>query len=112
MSNASRDPSRRVELTPRLSGPVWRKVRSALELIQVRLRIPIVLVFAALVVGRWDVIRNYWDKLTRLAPSESIASHPVSADTEYFCPMAPGRGLGLAGPLRRLQHGAGASQEG
>ena len=63
---------------------------SALKLAQVRLRIPIVLVVAALVVGRWEVIRNYWDRLTRGTLSESIASHAVSADTEYFCPMDPG----------------------
>ena len=51
---------------------------------------PIVLVIAALVVGRWDVIRNYWDRLTRGVSSESIALHAISTDTEYFCPMDPG----------------------
>jgi hypothetical protein len=65
-------------------------VRSALRLARVRLRIPLVLVIAAIVVGRWDVIRNHWDKLTRSIPADSIASHPVSTDTEYFCPMDPG----------------------
>jgi hypothetical protein len=49
-----------------------------------------VLVVAALLVGRWEVIRNHWDRLTRGTLSESIASHAVSADTEYFCPMDPG----------------------
>ena len=98
MSNASRDPSRRVELTPRLSGPVWRKVRSALKLIQVRLRIPVVLVFAALVVGRWDVIRNYWDKLTRLARARAlrrIRCRPIPSTsapwTRAWYPVWPGR---------------------
>ena len=57
---------------------------------EVRLRIPIVLVIAAVVVGRWDVLRNYWDRLTRPTPIESIAEHAVSTDTEYFCPMDPG----------------------
>jgi membrane fusion protein, copper/silver efflux system len=90
MSNAPRGSLLHGESTPRFSGPVWQKVRSALKLVQVRLRIPLVLVIAAVVVGRWDVIRNYWDKLTRLTPAESIASHPVSTDTEYFCPMDPG----------------------
>ena len=71
-------------------GPAWRRARSALKLVQVRLRIPVVLVIAALVVGRWDVIRNYWDKLTRSTSSESIALHGVSTNTEYFCPMDPG----------------------
>ena len=60
------------------------------KLAQVRLRIPIVLVVAALVVGRWELIRNYWDRMTRGTFSESIALQAVSADTEYFCPMDPG----------------------
>jgi hypothetical protein len=74
----------------RVAGPVWRRARGALALLQVRLRIPVVLVVAAFVVGRWDVIRNHWDKLTRRAARESIAQHAVSSDTEYFCPMDPG----------------------
>ena len=48
------------------------------------------LVVAALVVGRWELIRNYWDRMTRGTLTESIALHAVSADTEYFCPMDPG----------------------
>jgi hypothetical protein len=71
-------------------GPAWRRARSALKLLRVRLRIPAVLALAALVVGRWDVIRNYWDRLTRRASSESTALHAVSSHTEYFCPMDPG----------------------
>jgi hypothetical protein len=74
----------------RLPGSIWQTGRSALKMIQVRLRIPLVLEFAALVVGRFDVIRNYWDKLTRRPMAESIADRPVSTDTEYFCPMDPG----------------------
>jgi hypothetical protein len=69
----------------------WRaRVRSATRLIEVRLRIPLILLASALVVGRWDLVRNYWDKLTRRAVEQSSASHPVSNDTEYFCPMDPG----------------------
>jgi hypothetical protein len=71
-------------------GPGWGRVRSALKLIQVRLRIPAVLAIAAVVVGRWDVIRNYWDRLIRPVASERIALRAVSTDTEYFCPMDPG----------------------
>jgi hypothetical protein len=76
--------------TSRGTGPIWQRVGSVLKLAQVRLRIPIVLVVAALVVGRWELIRNYWDRLTRGTLTESIALHAVSADTEYFCPMDPG----------------------
>ena len=49
-----------------------------------------VLVVAAIVIGRWDLLRNHWDRLTQRTPSESTAGHPVSTDTEYFCPMDPG----------------------
>jgi membrane fusion protein, copper/silver efflux system len=70
--------------------PGWQRLRGALNLVQVRLRLPIVLVVAAIVVGQWEVIRNYWDRLTRLVPAESIALRAVSSDTEYFCPMDPG----------------------
>jgi hypothetical protein len=75
---------------PGATGPIWGRAWAALKLAQVRLRIPIVLVVAALVVGRWEVIGNYWDRLTRGTLTESIANHAVSADTEYFCPMDPG----------------------
>jgi len=73
-----------------VSGSIWRRVRSALKLLQVRLRVPLVLVLAAFVVGRWDVIRNYWDKVTRPPLAENSAMRAVSSDTEYFCPMDPG----------------------
>ncbi|MGO9916436.1 MAG: heavy metal-binding domain-containing protein, partial [Isosphaeraceae bacterium] len=75
---------------PPLSGPIWRRARSALKLLQVRLRLPLVLVFAAFVVGRWDVIRNHWDRITRRPLTENSAMRAVSSDTEYFCPMDPG----------------------
>jgi membrane fusion protein, copper/silver efflux system len=68
----------------------WRALRRALRLARVRLRVPMVLVVAALVVGRWDVIRNYWDTFTRAATGEGSAARAVSNDTEYFCPMDPG----------------------
>jgi len=71
-------------------GSAWGRVRSAVRLAEVRLRVPIVLVIAAVVVGRWDVIRNYWDRLTHRAPVESVAGRAVSSNTEYFCPMDPG----------------------
>jgi hypothetical protein len=74
----------------RATGAIWRRAWAALKLAQVRLRIPIALVIAALVVGRWDVIRNHWDRMTRGPLSESTALRAVSADTEYFCPMDPG----------------------
>jgi membrane fusion protein, copper/silver efflux system len=67
-----------------------RRLRSALRLVEVRLRIPLVLIISAVVVGRWDLIRNYWDRLTHVAHERNSATSPVSNDTEYFCPMDPG----------------------
>jgi membrane fusion protein, copper/silver efflux system len=72
------------------AGTIGAWAWSAFRLAEVRLRVPIVLVIAALVVGRWDVLRNYWDRLTRRSAVESIANQAISSDTEYFCPMDPG----------------------
>ena len=47
------------------SGSVGSWLWSAFRLAEVRLRVPIVLIVAAVVIGRWDVIRNYWDRYTR-----------------------------------------------
>jgi hypothetical protein len=65
-------------------------MRTALRVVQVRLRIPAILLISAIVVGRWDMIRNHYDKLTRPGLDPSIAAQAVSSDTEYFCPMDPG----------------------
>ena len=77
---------------------------------QVRLRLPIVLIVAALVVGQWDLIRNYWGRLTRVIHSESIARPGCLERHRVFLSDGPGRHLGLAEQVRRLQHGAGAPQ--
>ena len=71
-------------------GAVGSWIGSAFRLAEVRLRVPIVLVIAAVVIGRWDSIRNYWDRFTRSSTVESTAKLPISSDTEYFCPMDPG----------------------
>ncbi len=91
------------------TGTIGSWTWSAFRLAEVRLRIPIVLVIAALVVGRWDVLRNYWDRLTapRLGrehrPARRLQRHGV------LLPDGPGHRVGLAGPLRSLQHDAGAA---
>jgi len=66
----------------------WRRLWWMLQLAQVRLRFPIVLVAAFLIVGQWQVLRNYWD--TFVVPARLAAGGGISADTEYFCPMCPG----------------------
>src|SRR5690348_7068404 len=75
---------------PQAGAVVRRRLWSALRLAEVRLRLPLILVIAAVVIGRWDFLRNHWDRLTRGETSESIIGHAVSSDTEYFCPMDPG----------------------
>jgi membrane fusion protein, copper/silver efflux system len=56
----------------------------------VRLRFLLVLGAVALIVAEWEWLRNVWDKVSRGATGEGLASQSVSADTEYFCPMDPG----------------------
>jgi len=77
---------------PPRAGPrrrsVWSRIVLAIRVFQVRLRFFIVLLVAFVVVGKWDVLRNYWDRLTRGKTPETM--HPASADTEYYCPMCPG----------------------
>lgn len=73
-----------------MTGRPARWAWTALKLIQLRLRIPLVLVGAAVVVGRWESIQNAWDSLGRRLTVESPRDRAVSSDTEYFCPMDPG----------------------
>jgi hypothetical protein len=69
---------------------IRRSLRNGLKLAEVRFRMPLILLISAVVVGRWDAIRNHWDRLTHLAVPRSSTVTPVSSDTEYFCPMDPG----------------------
>jgi hypothetical protein len=55
-----------------------------------RMRFVAVFVAAFVVVGKWDVLRNYWDMLTRPGAALDTTANAVSLDTEYFCPMDPG----------------------
>jgi hypothetical protein len=48
----------------------------------------IVFAVAFLVIGKWETLRNYWDRLTSFAVG--AAPQAVSGNTEYFCPMCPG----------------------
>ncbi|HEV3167041.1 MAG TPA: hypothetical protein VGZ22_23730, partial [Isosphaeraceae bacterium] len=62
----------------------------AARIVWVRMRFLAVLVVAFVVVGRWDVLRNYWSTFTRSIGGVENSSQTVSNDTEYFCPMDPG----------------------
>jgi hypothetical protein len=66
----------------------WRRVGTTLRVIQVRLRFVAIFLVVFLVIGSWDTLSNYWDRLTTFSTSE--APQAVSGNTEYFCPMCPG----------------------
>jgi Cu(I)/Ag(I) efflux system membrane fusion protein len=57
---------------------------------QVRLRFPLVLLVAFVVVGRWEDVRNGWLRLARVSAHTNAENAPISENTEYFCPMDPG----------------------
>lgn len=80
----------RPQPSPPARAPFGQRLLLAVRILHVRLRFIIVFVVAFLVVGKWHVLRNYWDKLTRPAVSLDTTGHAVSLDTEYFCPMDPG----------------------
>ncbi len=67
-----------------------RRAWTVFKIVQFRLRIPVALVAAAVIVGRWDSIRNAWDAVGRRLTIESLENRAVSGETEYFCPMDPG----------------------
>src|SRR2546428_262950 len=80
--------------TPPERSPFARGSRRAIPLawrvVNVRMRFIVVLGVAFLVVAEWDVIGNYWEKITRPSGGPNPATQAVSVDTEYFCPMDPG----------------------
>ena len=64
------------------------KLQWVIRVLQVRLRLLMLAAVAFLIVGKWDVVRGVWDKLT--APDPHLRSQSVAAGIEYFCPMDPG----------------------
>jgi Cu(I)/Ag(I) efflux system membrane fusion protein len=63
----------------------WRKVRFALQAIEVRLRFVGILVVIGLLFAYWDTLQNHWDKWTRPENLEAA----LAPDKEFFCPMHP-----------------------
>lgn len=64
--------------------------RLVVRAVQVRLRFVAVFAVSFLVVGKWDAIRNHWERLTRAVVGSTTSPSSVSNDTEFFCPMDPG----------------------
>src|SRR5947207_38450 len=80
---------RRDEAPVRRISP-WRWLATALRISNVRLRFFLILLALFLVVGQWDTLWNYWEKLSRDAFGHKTSPQAVSSDIEYWCPMCPG----------------------
>jgi Cu(I)/Ag(I) efflux system membrane fusion protein len=63
----------------------WQRVRFLFKVAEIRLRFILILVATFVLIGKWETIKNYWEKWTR--PSAKIVQ--VNSDTEFFCPMHP-----------------------
>ena len=63
----------------------WKRVRFLFKVVEIRLRFILVLVATFVLIGKWDTIKNVWEKWTRPAAAEVRAA----SDSEYFCPMHP-----------------------
>lgn len=88
-SEATEDPAQALDQAPAESPPTWRRgVAGALRILQVRLRLLGIIAVAFLVVGNWEYLRTWFDRLTSSGSGE--APQAVSSNTEYFCPMDPG----------------------
>ena len=74
---------------PSGSAGHYGSLRWALRVAQVRLRFLFVLLAGFLIVGKWNVLRNYWETLTTPSPSKLVTGG-ITDETEYFCPMCPG----------------------
>ena len=66
-----------------LSG--WKRIRFLFKVVEIRLRFILVLAATFVVIGKWDTIKNFWEKWTRPATAEV----KKLSDSEYFCPMHP-----------------------
>ncbi len=69
--------------SPRLTG--WKRIRFLFKVVEIRLRFILVLAATFVVIGKWDTIKNFWEKWTRPAATEV----KKLSDFEYFCPMHP-----------------------
>jgi membrane fusion protein, copper/silver efflux system len=63
----------------------WKRIRFLFKVVEIRLRFILVLVATFVLIGKWDTIKNVWEKWTRPAAAEVRAA----SDSEYFCPMHP-----------------------
>jgi Cu(I)/Ag(I) efflux system membrane fusion protein len=62
-----------------------KRARFLFKVVEIRLRFILILVATFVLIGKWDTIKNHWEKWTR--PGTKVVQ--ASSDTEYFCPMHP-----------------------
>ncbi len=80
--------------SPNISAPTlpqqplrgWKRVRFLFKVVEIRLRFLIILAATFVLIGKWDTIKNYWEKWTRPTATSVVKAE---SDTEYFCPMHP-----------------------
>jgi Cu(I)/Ag(I) efflux system membrane fusion protein len=63
----------------------WSSAWLVFKTLQARLRFVAVLAAVGLVIGNWETLHSWYEKLTR----PPAARQTAEADTEYFCPMHP-----------------------
>ncbi len=87
------------------------RAKLIIKVIEVRLRFIAVLVVTGLVIGKWDSIKNHWERWTRTARAPAVAE----AADEFYCPMHPSVVRPTTGscpicgmPLTRRAKGSGA----
>ena len=68
---------------PRLT--FGQRIRFVAKVIEIRLRFALILLATFVLIGKWDTLKNYWDKFTRPAGEQTTQA----AGIEYYCPMHP-----------------------
>ena len=77
----------------RARKPIAPSIRSRfgwlIQVVRIRLRFLLIVIFAGAIVSQWPLIRGIWDRWTWVFSSRQNWG-TVSSANEYFCPMDPG----------------------
>src|SRR5260221_9539976 len=71
--------------TPAAPMTGWKRIRFLFKVVEIRLRFILVLVATFVLIGKWDTVKNIWEKWTR----PTAAAVREQSDSEFFCPMHP-----------------------
>jgi Cu(I)/Ag(I) efflux system membrane fusion protein len=64
----------------------WQRLKLIVKVVEVRLRFIVILLATFVLIGKWETIKNYWDRYTRPA---AVAAGQLPAGKEFFCAMHP-----------------------